>query len=120
MKLGRFVLLTVIALLAFGAIFVMTDSTAYADCEVGQEDTNGCFIAGTVYGNTSNAKPDGTPGIVSSWSPGPWVCGTPGDCSGPTDPGGSVGDFVAPDRSNGHGNPQFANGNDQDIDFSSP
>ena len=37
--------------------------------------------------NTSNPRPDEN-GVLPSLAPGPWVCGDPADCAGPTDPGG--------------------------------
>ena len=80
--------------------------------------TVGPSISGVIYGNTSNPSGTGS-GVLPSLSPGPWICGDPLDCAGPTDPGGSMGDFLAPEASDNTGNPEFANGNDQDIDFSS-
>jgi hypothetical protein len=116
MKIARFVLL-ILVLVAITATVV---PTAFAQC-AGQDGTQGCLISGCVYGNTSNARPDGN-GVISSWAPGPWACdySDGNGCAGPTNPGSSVGDFAAPIRSGGQGNPDFANGNDQDIDFSNP
>jgi hypothetical protein len=79
--------------------------------------TVGPGISGDLYGNTSNPSGNGN-GVTPSFSPGPWVCGNPSDCAGPTDPGGSMGDFVSPIASGGQSQSEFANGNDQDIDFS--
>lgn len=79
--------------------------------------TVGPTISGVIYGNTSNPSGNGS-GVLPSFSPGPWVCGNPADCAGPTDPGGSMGTFLAPLASEGTGTPEFANGNDPDIDFS--
>lgn len=79
--------------------------------------TVGPLISGVIYGNTSNPSGHGS-GVLPSFSPGPWICGNPLDCAGPTDPGSSMGDFLAPVASDGTASPDFANGNDQDIDFS--
>jgi len=79
--------------------------------------TVGPGISGEIYGNTSNESGNGE-GVLPSWSPGPWVCEDSNDCSGPTDPGGSMGDFLAPVASDGAATPEFANGNDPDLDFS--
>src|SRR5688572_20817741 len=75
--------------------------------------TVGPMISGEIYGNTSNPSGNGN-GVLPSLSPGPWVCGNPADCAGPTDPGGSIGTFIAPIASDGQAAPVFANGNDQD------
>jgi hypothetical protein len=115
MKIARFVLL-ILVLVAITATVV---PTAFAQC-AGQDGTQGCLISGFFYGNTSNSRPDGN-GVISSWSPGPWACDySDGSCAGSTNPGISVGEFIAPTQSDGHANPDFANGNDQDIDFSNP
>jgi hypothetical protein len=79
--------------------------------------TVGPSISGVSYGNTSNPSGNGS-GVLPSFSPGPWVCGDETDCAGPTDPGGSMGTFLAPLASGGEAAPLFANGNDPDIDFS--
>jgi hypothetical protein len=79
--------------------------------------TVGPLISGVIYGNTSNPSGNGS-GVLPSFSPGPWICGNPADCAGPTDPGGSMGTFIAPIASDGQATPVFANGNDPDIDFS--
>ncbi|HEX5631397.1 MAG TPA: hypothetical protein VFY15_07040, partial [Acidimicrobiia bacterium] len=78
----------------------------------------GPSISGDIYGNTSNPSGNGE-GVLPSLAPGPWKCGDPLDCAGPTDPGGSMGDFVAPIASGGTASPDFAHGNDPDLDFSS-
>ena len=82
----------------------------------GDPGTVGPGISGDFFGNTSNPSGNGE-GVLPSLSPGPWVCGDPLDCAGPTDPGGSVGDFLAP-LASGTATPTFANGNDLDLDFS--
>jgi hypothetical protein len=110
MRFARVSLILVILIVL--AAFASANCVAHADC-IGQEGTTGCLISGEVYGNTSNQQADGT-GIDPSWSPGPWVCGDPSDCAGPTNPGGSVGTFVSPVS------PEFANGNDPNHDFSAP
>ena len=79
--------------------------------------TVGPLISGVIYGNTSNPSGNGS-GVLPSYSPGPWVCGTPSNCAGPTNPGGSMGTFLAPLASGGQAAPVFANGNDPNIDFS--
>lgn len=77
----------------------------------------GPSISGDLYGNTSNPSGNGN-GVLPSWAPGPWQCDYDPGCDGPTDPGGSMGTYLAPIASDGSGNPVFANGNDPDIDFS--
>jgi len=77
----------------------------------------GTLISGVIYGNTSNPSGNGN-GVLPSLAPGPWVCGNPADCAGPTNPGGSMGEFLAPLASGGEASPDFANGNDLDLDFS--
>jgi len=81
--------------------------------------TVGPGISGDIYGNTSNPSGNGN-GVLPSWSPGPWICNLNPGCDGPTDPGGSMGDFLAPVASGDTAAPVFASGNDQDIDFSAP
>ena len=78
---------------------------------------SGTLISGEIYGNTSNPSGNGE-GVEPSYSPGPLVCGNPLDCAGPTDPGGSMGDFLSPIASDGESNSDFANGVDNNIDFS--
>lgn len=98
-------------------------SPAFAAGEIGagfssaDPGTVGPGISGFIYGNTSNPSDNGN-GVLPSWSPGPWVCGIPGDCEGPTNPGGSMGDFLSPLALGGQSSSDFANGNDPDIDFS--
>lgn len=107
---------------------LLISSSAFANPMVMSEEeldsvvagTTGYDIAGDLYGNISNPRGGTGPGVDPSWSPGPWVCDYDPGCDGPTDPGGSVGDFVAPAVSGGTASPTFANGNDQDIDFSAP
>ncbi len=105
------------------AVFASIATPAFAAGEVGgifssaDPGTVGPVISGVIYGNTSNPSGNGN-GVLPSWSPGPWVCGNPADCEGPTNPGGSMGDFLAPLASGGVASPDFANSNDQDIDFS--
>jgi hypothetical protein len=79
----------------------------------------GSIISSEIYGNTSNPRPDGH-GVLPSLSPGPWKCADSGDCAGPTDAGGSMGEFIAPTASDGKGNPDFANSKDPGPDFSEP
>ena len=79
--------------------------------------TVGPGISGEIYGNTSNPSGNGS-GVLPSLAPGPWICGDLDDCAGPTDPGGSMGDFVSPLASDGNSSSDFANGNDPDLDFS--
>jgi hypothetical protein len=79
----------------------------------------GPSISGDIYGNTSNPTSSGH-GVVPSLSPGPWVCGNPSDCAGPTEAGGSMGDFLAPVASGGQAAPDFANGRSPGPDFSQP
>ena len=68
---------------------------------------SGQYIASDIYGN--NSSPNGGPGNGSlpSWSPGPHVCGTPGDCAGPTADGSSMGGLIAPQVSNGKASPEY-------------
>lgn len=77
----------------------------------------GEFISGVIYGNTSNPSGNGN-GVLPSLSPGPWRCGNPLDCAGPTIAGGSMGDFIAPITSDGMASPDFANGKSAGPDFS--
>ena len=63
----------------------------------------GSFIAGEIYGNTSNPRPSGN-GVLPSLAPGPWACNNPKDCSEGARAGGSIGEFI------GVGNADFANG----------
>ena len=77
----------------------------------------GPLISETLYGNTSNPSGNGE-GVEPSFSPGPFVCESSVDCSGPTDPGISMGDFLSPIASGGESNSDFANGVDNNIDFS--
>jgi hypothetical protein len=77
----------------------------------------GFLISGVIYGNTSNPSGNGN-GVLPSYSPGPWVCGNPADCAGPVNPGGSMGEFLAPIASGGTASPDFANSNDPNQDFS--
>jgi hypothetical protein len=80
--------------------------------------TTGNLISGEIYGNTSNSSGNGN-GVLPSLSPGPWVCGNPQDCAAePTNAGGSMGDFIAPTASGGHGSPDFANSKPTGPDFS--
>jgi hypothetical protein len=79
--------------------------------------TVGPGISGEIYGNTSNPSGNGE-GVLPSLAPGPWACDYDPGCDGPTDPGGSMGDFLSPLASGGQSQSEFANGNDQDIDFS--
>jgi hypothetical protein len=79
--------------------------------------TVGTTISGVIYGNTSNQRPSGH-GVLPSLAPGPWVCGDTSNCAGPTDPGGSMGDFLAPIASGGKASPEFAHGNDLNLNFS--
>lgn len=81
--------------------------------------TVGPTISGVIYGNTSNPRPIGN-GVLPSLSPGPWKCADSSDCAGPTDAGGSMGEFLAPTASGGKGNPDFANSKDPGPDFSEP
>ena len=74
--------------------------------------TVGPTISGTIYGNTSNPSGNGN-GVLPSESPGPWKHN--GD--GPTDPGGSMGDFLSPTASGGNSNSNFANDKDPGPDF---
>ena len=110
--------------IAFGAALAMaTAAPALAQGTVGaffsgfEPRAVGPGISGAIYGNTSNPSGNGN-GVLPSFAPGPWVCESTADCSGPTDPGGSMGDFLAPLASGGAASPEFANGNDPDIDFS--
>ncbi len=104
-------------------MFVLFASPTFAKGVVGETfssatpGTVGGFISGGIYGNTSNPSGNGS-GVLPSWAPGPWVCDYNPGCDGPTNPRGSMGDFLAPLASNGSASPDFANGNDQDIDFS--
>jgi hypothetical protein len=68
---------------------------------------SGQYIASDIYGN--NSTPNGGPGNGSlpSWSPGPHVCGTAGDCAGPTADGSSMGGLIAPTVSNGNASPEY-------------
>lgn len=77
----------------------------------------GTLISEVWYGNTSNPSGNGE-GVLPSLAPGPWKCANPADCAGPTDPGGSVGEFLAPVASGGAGTPDFANSKDPGPDFS--
>lgn len=77
----------------------------------------GPAISGLVYGNTSSPSGNGE-GVLPSLAPGPWICGSPTNCYEPTEPGGSMGDFLGPLGSDGVASPDFANGNDLNIDFS--
>jgi hypothetical protein len=61
-------------------------------------------IASTLYGNTSNPRPDGH-GVLPSLAPGPWYCGA--SCFDGANAGGSVGEWI------GQGNADFANGTDK-------
>ena len=70
--------------------------------------TVGPTIAGDIYGNTSNPSGNGN-GVTPSWAPGPWACDYDPSCAGPTQPGATMGDLLAPLASNGHGQPNFAN-----------
>ena len=79
--------------------------------------TVGPLVSGVWYGNTSNPSGNGE-GVLPSLAPGPWVCDYDPGCDGPTDPGGSVGDFLSPTASGGNSSSEFANGNDLNIDFS--
>jgi hypothetical protein len=80
------------------------------------DDSVGSLISGEIYGNTSNPSGNGN-GVLPSLSPGPWACTDSSDCSGPTSPGGSMGEFIAPLVS-GHASPNFANGKTPGPDFS--
>lgn len=81
--------------------------------------TVGPGISGVIYGNTSNPRPSGN-GVLPSLSPGPWICAG-ADCSAqPTEPGGSMGEFLAPTASGGKGDPDFANSKSPGPDFSEP
>ena len=109
--------------IAAGAIFASAIPAFAAQNLIGagfsgaDPGTVGPEISGELYGNTSNPSGNGE-GVLPSFSPGPWVCEETPDCSGPTDPGGSMGVFLAPLASGGEGTPLFADGNDPDIDFS--
>lgn len=80
-------------------------------------ETVGELISEEIYGNTSNETESGN-GVVPSWSPGPWVCGVPSDCEGPTNPGSSMGDIITTVALDGVGSSNFTNEVDPDIDFS--
>ena len=84
----------------------------------GAENVGG-FIAGTLYGNTSNPSGNGN-GVLPSLSPGPWACTNPADCTGPTSAGGAMGDFISPLTSDGNSNANFANDKNPGPDFSTP
>ncbi len=71
--------------------------------------TVGPLISGDIYGNTSNPSGNGN-GVTPSWSPGPWACNYDPSCAGTTLPGASMGDTLAPIASDGHAQPNFANG----------
>jgi hypothetical protein len=88
-----------------------------AEFSAADPGTVGPYISGFLYGNTSNPSGKGQ-GVLPSLSPGPWACGT--DCAGPTIPGGSMGEWLAPDASGGNASPDFANGKDPGPDFSEP
>jgi hypothetical protein len=77
----------------------------------------GELISGVIYGNTSNPSGNGN-GVLPSLAPGPWKCGNPADCAGPTTAGGSMGEFIAPLVSDGAASPDFANGAVEGPDFS--
>ncbi|MDP3941186.1 MAG: hypothetical protein Q8Q49_02650 [bacterium] len=119
MNIKHFLIGTAAGALMLGASIV----PAFAAGEIGDvfssadPGTVGPSISGDLYGNTSNPSGNGE-GVLPSFSPGPWKCGNPLDCAGPTDPGGSMGEFLAPVASGGTASPDFANGNDPDIDFS--
>lgn len=114
MRLNKFLLIGI------AALSIATAAPAYA-AGIGQglqdfaqatgDGTVGKLISSTIYGNTSNGP--GTP----SWSPGPHVCGTPGDCAGPTADGSSMGGIIAPLVNNGNADPQYKA---QPHDFSAP
>lgn len=72
----------------------------------------GPSISGDTYGNTSNPRDSGH-GVLPSESPGPWKHN--GD--GPTDPGGSMGDFLSDTASGGKSKSNFANDKDPGPDF---
>ena len=80
------------------------------------DGTVGNLISGTIYGNTSNPSGNGN-GVLPSWAPGPHVCGTPGDCAGPTGNGSSMGGLIAPVTSGGQADPDY---NATPHDFSAP
>jgi hypothetical protein len=92
------------------AAFALAPSAAQAQCA--PDITTGQCIAGTLYGNISNPRPDG-PGVLPSLAPGPWACVYElGECQGDeTDAGVSVGDIVGQGKSN------FANGKDPGPGF---
>ena len=106
-----------VVLAASALAAVVIASPAFAGNAVGQVlqdqaaaagyQNSGQYIASDIYGN--NSTPNGGPGNGSSpsWSPGPHVCGTPGDCAGPTADGRSMGGLIAPAVSIGNGAPQY-------------
>lgn len=114
-----FVLATVLALGFFvsQAVAQGVGGELQAGAELLGLDNVGELISGEIYGNTSNPSGNGN-GVLPSLAPGPWKCGNPLDCAGPTSAGGSMGDFIAPTVSGGKGTPNFANDKTPGPDFS--
>jgi len=117
--LKRFIVIALLVLLVLAiapAAFAGQNAVGAGFSSLGG-DTGG-FISGDVYGNTSNPSGNGE-GVLPSLAPGPWKCDySSNGCAGPTDPGGSMGDFLAPVASDGQSQSEFANGNDLNLDFS--
>lgn len=103
-------MLSSVAAAAFAVAVAAAPAAAQDQCPI--DLTTGQCIAGLLYGNISNPRPDG-PGVLPSLAPGPWACvSVAGTCQGDeTDAGVSVGDVI------GNGKSDFANGKDPGPGF---